>query len=220
MEAADDICYGIMDVDDAYEMGISGDTTEITDCISEVVVAAQKKNLKKNVKFDKKKPLEFIRDERGLLIELAVEAVAVAFSKNYSYIMAGNVVTKKYNESPKSYKDLIAMNKDAPILKLISKMKDFARENIFKDRNKIKAESACYNIINTILDNWFFAFKDLTSSKSYEEISNQSKKIFQLMNMEEKAEKKEKGLVQVIDFVSGMTDRYAREMANVFSGNI
>ena len=220
MEAADDICYGIMDVDDAYEMGISGDTTEIVDCLSEVVKSAQEKKLKTNINFDEKKPLEFIRDERGLLIELAVEAVAMAFYENYSYIMEGNVATKKYSDAQKSYKDLIAMNIDAPILKLISKMKDFARDNIFKDRNKIKAESACYNIINTILDNWLFAFEDLTQSESYEKISNQSKKIFQLMNMEEKAEKKEKGLVQVIDFVSGMTDRYAREMANVFSGNI
>lgn len=216
MEAADDICYGIMDIDDAYEMGITGDTTEIVADIKKVIALAKKKE----IDFDEKKPFEFIRKERGFLIELAVDAVAKAFKEKYSYIMKGNVATKKYKNDPKSLKDLIAMKADEPVLALISDMKTFAKDNVFKDRNKVKAESACYNIINTILDRWLFAFLDLTEAKGYENASDQSKKIFQLMNMNDHAKLKDEGLIQVIDFVSGMTDRYAKEMANVFTGNI
>ncbi|WP_405341328.1 dGTP triphosphohydrolase [Fibrobacter sp.] len=217
MEAADDICYGIMDVDDAYEMGIVGDTAEIAANIKELKAVAK---VGKQKEFSKNNPLEFIRKERGLLIESAVDAVAKAFKDKYSYVMSGNVATKKYKDNVGLFKDLIAMNEGNPVLKLISNMKKYARDNVFIDRNKVKAESACYNIINTILDNWLFAFKDFAEAKKYDDISNQSKKIFQLMNMNDRVEKKEKGLVQVIDFVSGMTDRYAKEMANVFSGNI
>lgn len=206
LEAADDICYSIMDVDDAYEMGINGDTKKINKHIKNVFGKTAKNTLGQ------------IRENRGEFIEKAVKAVAKAFSDNIQYIMNGNVATKDYSPLKK---DLIIMGGSDSTLQLVAELKKFAQQNIFSQRDKVVAETACYNIISTILDAWLKSFSAYHEAEyNYEQMPTQAKKFFSLINIGKGIKKGDEGLIQIIDYVSGMTDRYAKFIADTISGRI
>lgn len=206
MEAADDICYSMMDVDDAYEMGIHGNTTKIQD-IAETELGISKNS--DNIFGE-------IRAKRGILTSKAVKGAAEAFKKNLHYIMDGNVSDFAGEPVPNDKKDLIVMGKDSnDALKLISLLKKFAAENVFGQRDKVVYETACYSIIGTIFDSWLKAY----SEYKQENPSLQSKKVFSLMNLDD-SKRDDEALIQIIDYVSGMTDRFAKFTADTLSGRL
>lgn len=212
MEAADDICYSMMDVDDAFEIGINGDTSTIEDFVKKLGLAENLNNI--NI-------LKTIRDNRGKIIENATKEIAETFKNNIDFIMNENVAKYKINEIDPLKKDLIAMGKtNENFLGLIAALKDFSSKNVFCQRDKVIYETACYSIIETILDSWLKVYKDYKQTDfNYASLSKQSKKILTLMNISE-LKIGDFALTQIIDYVSGMTDRYAKFIADTLSGRL
>ena len=211
MEAADDICYSLMDIDDAHEMGYKCTDTKIKDLVKTIFSDYN----------EDEDAFAFLREKRGDVIEKAVDAVAKSFSDNKDYIMHGNVATSAYD--PDKNKDLLKMGKSSEILQLIDLLKSFAANNIFKQRDKVVYETACYSIIHSIFDAWLKAYEEFKGEEcgcKYDKLSVQSKKVFELMNMSKQVKEGDKALVQIVDYVSGMTDRYAKFVADTLTGRV
>ena len=207
MEAADDICYGIMDIDDAIEMGfLQTGGTEFISTIEDVF----------NQKYDATHADAF-RNGRGIIIDKAIGEIADVFEGNYNIIMNGQV--------PKGH-DLFKLSSGKDTLDAIKRFKSLARNQIYKHRRKVKFEAASYMIISKILDNWLLAFTEYHKHDwDFKKCDPQSQKLFELYEMYDIAtgtvpKTNNEGLIQAIDFVAGMTDRYAKEMGQTLSGDI
>jgi dGTPase len=207
MEAADDICYSIMDIDDAIEMGFLHTGGKEFIEIVESIFGASLKNGHESA----------FRMNRGEIIDKAIKAIVTTYKDNIDLIMNGAVPNRT---------DLIKLGEVHPILNSIKLFKYLAKKQIFKHRRKVKFEAASFVIISKILDHWLTAFEDYHKCDwDFEKCDSDTKKIFELFEMYEPSNDgipmtKEYGLIQAIDYIGGMTDRYANELAQSLSGNI
>ncbi len=208
LESADDICYAIMDIDDAIEMGIL--QTSGTEFVKIMEMLFGFKTGQSNSK-------DF-REKRGAIIGNAINEIADVYTDNADKIMEGAIPFKT---------DLLKLsNGNHKTLKAIKQLKILAKHEVFKNRRKVQFETASYAILHRILDQWFIAFSDYAIHKwKIEECDTRTKKIFQLLDMYDPILKMEPkienaGLIQIIDYVSGCTDRFANEVSLSFLGII
>lgn len=203
LEAADDICYAIMDIDDAFEMGIiDGADWELKEIIAKL--------LGNNFTWDHKNKF---RNERGKIIDRAVSEIVQVFDKNYHAIMNGEIEIGV---------DLFDLAKHKRTLNGIKNLKGVARKQIFGNRRKVKFETSSYNIIKVILDNWLDAYVDYyCNGFNIKKCGNKSIRLFDLFEMKGLnylSEKNDRAIIQVVDYISCMTDRYAQEQSKVLLG--
>lgn len=198
MEVSDDICYALLDLQDAVELGII--RTEDTHHIFQKLCTEQE--------FDK------CKNDKSLsrLCAFSVNNLAVhagdVFTNNLERIFSGNDMAN----------DLLGLFEDKNLVEGLGAAKSFARDNIFNDKRKIELELGAYNVIGTLLDNLIFAAYELHTDK--DNLSYRSKRIMQMM--EENAPQADESLHEkyhrVIDYIVGMTDNYAIHKAHQLSG--
>jgi len=202
-EAADDICYRILDLEDAHEMKILSfhEIKEIleglckkNDHYKEIIDSNQVSNRRK---------LSFIRAKA---IGQAIEGVITSFVKNYDKIMNG--VFKK---------DLIS-ECDSQIRKPLNLAKEMAKEKVFNEPRKIELEIGCYTAIGILLDAFCSAVREQVISG--ENITYKSSRVLAMMglNAPKKGDDLYQSFLKVTDYISGMTDNYASHMAKQIGG--
>jgi dGTPase len=198
MEAADDICYALIDLEDGIEMGfITYD--EAIDILKIIV------------DFDKIPPLHSscqgnellgrtIAIARGKAMNTAIEAVVDAFIQHKDDLLAGNFM----------YDDLIAAC-GGRVKECIDLAKHTATEKIFNHPRKLQIEVGSHSKIEILLDAFIPAAYLLKNDRGDEFILSKQRKILELMGTHQP--KPEWSLhhsyMHVLDFVSGMTDNYA-----------
>ncbi|WP_395354816.1 deoxyguanosinetriphosphate triphosphohydrolase [Vibrio sp. D3] len=201
MEAADDICYKILDIEDALELGML-DFKRVEKIFSHLAGASEvisspvpsQHTLRKRIV-----PL------RAKAIENLIEQAVEAFEENYDDIMNGNFQG-----------DLIARLTGNEKIGL-DDAKDITTNNIFLSRRKIELELGAYSIMETILESFVIAIKELHSESP---IHFKSKRVIDLMGANKiTSEMTEyECYMRVMDMVSGMTDNHAVHIANQLSG--
>lgn len=148
VEAADDICYSMLDLEDACEMSllslddflsITNEVDRYSDCSNEVGKHKDLKPSRKTALF------------RGLVINKLVEEVANTFVDNYDEILSGAF--------GKRFDDLLSENKDA--LTVISKAKGMCRERVYIHPRKVEVEIGAYRCIECMMDLFFDAAEEL-----------------------------------------------------------
>lgn len=198
LEAADDICYQIMDIEDAHKLNLL--TTEKTielflqffdgDRLSSV-----KQNL--NLVSDVNEKIGYLR---ASIIGSLVTECAEVFSKNEEQILNNAFIGSLISHI--SYKSYKAYNECSK----------FAVANIYNSKELLDVELAGYHIIGFLLERFIDAIE--TPTHAYSTILlNRVPEQYNIYAM---------GITEriqaVIDFVSGMTDVYALDLYRKITG--
>ncbi len=204
MEAADDFCYGILDLEDGLEMGLVS-WEEIFNIIKPVLRPAELKQLEQDLKRVEigRRP-SFIR---GKVIDAYIEAGVSAFMDNEEAFLDGQITS-----------DLISLCRPE-ITKSVEKAKSLAKSRIFSHPRKVELEIGAYDVVGRLLDKTipaldeWFRHGGVAKSKENEMMIN----LIGEKNIPKTGDYYQT-LMAGIDFVSGMTDNYASHLSRQFSG--
>lgn len=203
VEAADDIAYLIMDIEDAHKLGILSkqETTDIL--ISFFDGDNRRKLLTKlqqisNVVTDENEQIAFLR--ASAINHLTIRSSEV-FLNNYNAIMNGSFSGALTKHLPE------LVNQSVEDSGLLSKKK------IYNNRSVVEVEITGYNVLKTLVEEFLGA--SLNPESGY------SEKLLQLVPDQYK---KNDGTVydqarSIIDFISGMTDLYAMDLYRFIKGD-
>jgi len=202
MEIADDICYGLIDLEDGIEMGIL--RYEEVEAILKPLLADDWQRYKSD--FDsadnERRRLSMLR---GKAMEKMVAAASQTFLDNETKILAGTLVGELSDHCPDVVKNAI------------NGAKALARERIFKDPRKTAIEVGAYSTLANLLTAFLQAAKELidTGHSTF-----RNSRVLEMMGPS--APQADWTLYQaymrVLDYVAGMTDNYAADIAQQFSG--
>lgn len=196
VEAADDICYEIVDLEDAFT---SGDLDE------ETVISALKPIANKNENSDKP-PSEQIAYLRAIAIGQAIDACVQAFKDNYESIMQGD-----FNSS---------LVEASSLAKSFKEIHGLASKRIFTAQRKTELEMSGRSVLRRVLDNIVPVYEEL-KLKNWDEdkLSSHNHQIVRALALDlSDVESDSAALHSIADFVSGMTDRYAVKVSKQISG--
>ena len=202
VEAADDICYNIIDMEDAHRLGI----VSTSDC--------------ENLFF------ELIKSENGNTKRVEEKlAILTNANERISYLRA-KVINALINKSIEIYKTnfskILEGNLDRALLdiyksenKSLQEIESFSIEKIYGHKAVIEIENAGYNVMNELLDHFIPPIlKHHSERKSYDRMAL---KLLPTQFLYEEGSDYQK-LLGVIDFVSGMTDNYATDLYRKIKG--
>ena len=202
MEAADDICYQIVDIEDAHRLGIlSGKETK------DLLYAFFDPQLDKSALKELEQTMHEVRDEneqivilRSRTINKLIEDCVKAFWNNYDAIMNGAF----YSSLTKS---VTGSSKQA--LHAISQL---AHTKIYKSKEVVEIQIAGHRILGELLQDFIEAT-----------LHNDSLYTSQLLHLlpsqlTSKSNSTFDQIMSVVDFISGMTDVYALEMYRKIKG--
>jgi dGTPase len=199
VEAADDICYTIIDFEDGINLGLISE-----DYALEYLI----KLVKDNVQVDKYKTLATKEDRISYLRALAIgtlinDAVNV-FLENEEAILAG-----KYPYALTDRGNYTAQMND--IIKISVK-------NIYQSREVVEKEVIGYRIINTLLDTFCTAYNNKFEGNE----SNYDKLILKLLPEKFITDKMElyDRLLHICHFVSTLTDGKALLLYNTITAGV
>lgn len=227
VEAADDICNNLLDLEDAREMGIVAynEIAEICDTIN----ANDPEYTQVLDKMDsERRKLAFIR---GKTIDILINEAVTAFVKDYTQIMQG---TRKDNAPLTSSFSPEAQD-------LLEKTQTICTDKIFNHSKKVEIELGAYTAIGAMLEAYGEAANEIFT-KPYDLLSFKTKRVLnllgvQLSNTNEPkvqllqkiyggtycpASAKEVDLYDILlpffDYLCGMTDNYATHISQQIMG--
>ena len=202
VEAADDICYQLMDLEDAHKLKIHNfEQTRFLlmnffDAQTETI-QIDRINDTLNMVSDPNEQIAYLR--ASVIGKLVKQCVNVFWEKQDD-IFSGN------------FQKALIDHVHPTSLDAIKNLKDVSLKNIYNDRSVVEIEISGYQIIGTLLEVFIEAI--LNPKEGF------SKKIIQLMpdqyggSHESTYEK----VQAVVDFVSGMTDLYALDLYRKIKG--
>ncbi|MGH1460411.1 MAG: deoxyguanosinetriphosphate triphosphohydrolase [Neptuniibacter sp.] len=203
MEAADDICYAILDLEDAIELNIlsfdeikpillklCGDTS-FDDEIFSTSASSRRK----------------ISALRGKAMEFMVGSAVQAYMNNQKAIMSGE------------YSSELLSDGDQSVREGLKEAKALARERVFPDTRKTELEVGAYTTLGVLLEAFCEAVYENYCLNGHG-LSYRSERIISLMGIH--APSPELALyhayMRALDFISGMTDNYAAYLARQIGG--
>jgi len=202
VEAADDICYQLMDLEDAHKLKIHNfeETRSLLMKFFDEQAEAKQINRINETLHLVSDPNEQIAYLRASVIGKLVKQCVDVFWENQTEILSGNF--------QKPLIDCI----QPPSLAAIDTIKKVSIKNIYNDRSVVEIEISGYQIIGTLLEVFIEAVLNPKEGIS--------KKMLQLIPDQyggEHTSTYEK-LQSVVDFVSGMTDLYALDLYRKIKG--
>ncbi|MCH8531338.1 MAG: deoxyguanosinetriphosphate triphosphohydrolase [Saccharospirillum sp.] len=204
MEAADDICYALIDLEDAVELHILD-----FDEVREVFQNIQGSDVLDLDDGDNGiSPNRQLAALRGKTIGIIVDAVVDAYVQQLPNIMAGTFEGDLISACPETIRNGIRQ------------AKTLARNKVFLDTQKTETEIGAYAVLSTLLQAFVTAGFELHRKKDYSALTYRAKRVFDLMGME--APNPNSSLADIyyrlMDHISGMTDNYASYLARQIGG--
>ncbi|WP_409525838.1 deoxyguanosinetriphosphate triphosphohydrolase [Nitrincola sp. MINF-07-Sa-05] len=205
MEAADDICYAILDLEDAIELHIlSFDEVKpiLLQLCGDLDFDAEIFNSQASAR-------RKISALRGKAMENMVNSALGAFMRHYEQIMAGE------------YDGELLRDGDPMVRDGLATAKSIARERVFPDTRKAELEVGAYTTLGVLLDAFCDAVYELHRTGG-EEMGYRSQKIIGLMGIHAPGADWTlyQSYMRAIDFIAGMTDNYAQYLARQIGGGI
>ena len=199
VEAADDICYAIIDLEDAYEMGILP-LNEIDNILTNGLTESERVEYATLAEADPFRRLGYLR---GKVVDYLVRQATDAFFTNEERILSGQFEG-----------DLISQC-DEKAIDIVQSAKRTAREIVFIDPRKIQIEIGAYSVMDVLLREFCEAYIEFKESRA----SFKTKHIFDLLGSDAPKEQElYPALIRITDFVSGSTDKYATQLSRRLSG--
>ncbi|NDV99116.1 dGTP triphosphohydrolase [Salipiger sp. PrR002] len=198
VEAADDICYNIVDLEDAYT---SGDLPY--DVVRDLLEDLAGRPNRDTAGLTRTEHIALLR---SLAIGRAIDACVAAFCGNYPAIMAGS-----FSDS------LIGASTCAGSF---ARIEDMAHERIFTSRRKTELEISGRQVIRNVLDGVLPVYEALAAAGwEAEALKAHPAQIARALSLDLRdIDGPEPALHALADFVSGMTDRYALSVSRMLSG--
>lgn len=204
MEVADDICYGLLDLQDAFELGII--TLKEVDEIFTLFLGIEQVE---KIYSKTKKESQILSTLVALSINTLTNHAMEKFEENFEQICSKEQKT-----------DLISYFTNEDLKDGLKKAKSLGHDKIFNESRKVELELGSYNIIETLLNNLITATYELYKCKDEEKLSFRNKRALQLMKNDKPV--KGKSLYhmyqRVIDYIVGMTDNHAKHIAHQLIG--
>jgi dGTPase len=204
VEAADDICYRIIDFEDAHRLHIISIET-IRDLFLSFFDEEQGYDARDRVEKvfyeinDDNQKVQFLRAK---LINLLIFRVRDVFMEKEEQLLAGTLQQSLIDHLPTREADLIR------------KIDRFSVEHIYNHRSVVEIEIAGYNVIGGMLKEFFAALLDPRAAKS--------EKLLQLLSRQfiisREPERLYYDIQSVVDFIAGMTDLYAVDLYRKITG--
>lgn len=198
MEAADDICYAILDLEDAVEIGII-DVRKFENLLGPLV------------ELDK---VMGIRDDRqrcaalrGMVIGLCVSDVADTFMRHHDALLAGEFPAR----------DIIALV-SPEISQLLSNAKKLAHDEVYRHRSKVVKEVAAYPCLQLLLSTLIPDAQAFCTRGEKNLTTREKTQLALLERPLEAGESLYSVYMKVLDYIGGMTDNHAALLAREISG--
>lgn len=235
MEASDDIAYATSDLEDAMKKGLFTvnqfidyfyESLEKYD--NEETIESKKKEksieLIENLE-DRLEKLGDIRDKESELIafqkwtvyakQWLMYVVAFSFSKNYDEIMLGKYKKDLFDEGFHTYS--------------IKILKDAMGEFVFNSTEILRLELAAKRIISALLDDFIYAVIHWDTNDKHYKLTKADKKFINIISdnykqdyLQSKGDDEIENLylrfLMVTDYISGMTDSYAKSLYQQLNG--
>ena len=200
MEAADDICYALLDLEDAQEL-------ELIPLESVAAILGKLLNAQEMQRREYETDRQYLAHLRGQAIGKIIEDIAQTFIKHETALLNGSFAEP----------DLIAAA-PAQIRETIGAAKEFARCHIFPARPKLLTEIASYSCLGVLLDLLIpAALTVLKGCASHrEELALRLLDIDSPINPEK--DSPYLACMKVLDFVGGITDNTAVRISREISG--
>ena len=202
VEAADDICYNIIDMEDAHRLGI----VSTNDCESLF--------------------FELIKSENGNTKRVEDKlAILTNSNERISYLRA-KVINALINKSIHIYQDRFPAILDGSLDKALldiyktdnpslQEIENFSIDKIYNHKNVIEIENAGYNVMYELLNH--FIPPILTEKSQRKSYDKMALKLLPKQFLYEDGSDYQK-VLGVIDFVSGMTDNFATDLYRKIKG--
>lgn len=202
VEAADDICYNIIDMEDAHRLGIVS-TADCKNLFFELVKSETDDIKRVEQKLDSiSNENEQISYLRAKVINALINKSIELYKNNFDKILQGNLE-----------KGLLDIYKSEN--KTLQDIESFSIEKIYNHKAVVEIENAGYNVMYELLDHFIPSIlKSTDERKSYD------KKALKLLPKQffyEDGTDYQK-VLGVIDFVSGMTDNFATDLYRKIKG--
>lgn len=203
MEAADDIAYMIMDIEDAYKLGILS-FDETFDRLSSffdghnLEIFKTKLDSVKDVVTDSNELVAFLR---AMSINHLTTRTSEVFLSNLDAIMNGR------------FEGSLVKNLPEKIETEYEESSNMSVRKIYNNRSVVKVEITGYNVLKTLVEEFLQA--------TMEPNSNYSRKLLQLIPEQYKTETDSTydKCRSTLDFISGMTDLYAMDLYKLIKGD-
>ena len=202
VEAADDICYQVMDVEDSHKLKIlSYAQTE------GLFMAFFDKDADRRILDNIESNLNVVTDHneriaylRAMVIGKLIKECGNIFIENYDRISSEEEIEPLFNRLKNPSKDAM------------SAVKEISWDKIYNDRSVVEIEIAGYKILGTLLDSFITAIMEPDNYMSQKLLSLIP---LQYKNYENTTYSK---IQTIVDFVSGMTDLYALDLYRKITG--
>lgn len=198
MEAADDICYAIVDLEDAVEMEIL-DLVELQRLLAPIVDPDKVWQIRD--------PRQYAAALRGTMVGRCVKDLADTFMRHHDALLAGELPMH----------DLIA-GASPEIRDTLAASKQLASEKVYRHRSKVVTEVAAYPCLAVILDTLVPTVHALCT-QGPDALSHRQRTQLALLEVPlPEAVSLYEGYLRVLDFVGSMTDNHAARLAREISG--
>jgi dGTPase len=198
VEAADDICYNIVDLEDAFTTGELPFET--------VRGLLQRAANSSNRDTSDLTQAEHIAMLRAMSIGAAVTSCLEAFKTHYAEIMAGT-----YSGS---------LTEAGPLAPVFAQMRDISREQVFTARRKTELEVSGRRVIGNVMSGLLPVFENLAAAGwQADRLKPQNHQLVRALELDLRdVGSAAQALHALADFTSGMTDRYAVRIARMLTG--
>jgi dGTPase len=202
-EAADDICYRIVDLEDAYNQKLIRET-DLEEVLSLILPSEDIDRVEREPESQK---IEVIR---ALSIREAIKMAFEAFQNNYDGIVQGTFDS-----------DLIAVTKLSLAFRAIE---DLQKKKVYCNDRVLKIEVAGFSVIAGLLDHFVEAANCLAGFGASNSSKALNQKIIDLVPKQffSDGNAPSRGpymrLLEITDFISGMTDSYALSLFRSLTG--
>jgi dGTPase len=190
VEAADDICYLIIDIEDGYQMGYLS-FTQVVELLNSIACL--------DINIELGAEAEQVMHLRAKSIDILVREAAENFLHHESAMLRGEFKT-----------DLLSLSSYRQALAAIN---DQARRSIFQHPHVVGVQIAGYEVLAKLFTEFANALLQPTGSKSQLVLQ-----MLPIAHRPQAGETTYEQLLRVTDFISGMTDSYATRLFQQFSG--
>ncbi|MCL1943602.1 MAG: deoxyguanosinetriphosphate triphosphohydrolase [Candidatus Azobacteroides sp.] len=198
VEAADDICYQIMDLEDAYKLKLLS-TEEVKQLLLGFFPEEKHSRIQEtmNLVTDVNEQIAYLRSR---IIGILIDECADVFVKNETLILAGK------------FQGCLMDYISPEIAEAYNACSKTAFKKIYKSPDVLEIELAGYQIISTLLDKLIDAV--LYPEKAYSKLLlNRIPEQYEINSDDPYIQ-----VQSVLDFVSGMTDLYALDLYRKITG--
>lgn len=189
VEAADDVCYGVIDIEDGVKSGHIG-FEELQDLHAPFISSAQQRRAQ--TLLDRQHRAEYLR---AVTIGVMVDRVSQAFRQHHGALLDGSFDTPLLDEVEGAAE--------------FRRFKQLAAERLYDERSKLEWQVAGFEIIGWLLQHFGEAVERLSSGSTPTERARMLVGLIPGGDRAVHQDSRYQRLLAVTDFVAGMTDSYA-----------